>query len=99
MLCADVSSGVHRSLLAHQSVVLGEWKNSSWNLSCWAGGISVVNGEGSFFDGEEENLLSSSNASEAASVAPFGTLDAEITPETIDFFVIFLPNTYLASNK
>lgn len=76
-------------------MLLVEYKRSSWNLRCWAGGQSGINGGGSFFDGEEENSLlqskngslSSSNAFEAASSVPFGTLNAEITPETIDFFV------------
>ncbi|XP_021279442.1 monofunctional riboflavin biosynthesis protein RIBA 3, chloroplastic [Herrania umbratica] len=59
------------------------------NSSCCALGVSEI-GAGNLFD--DSSLKGAENGSllgaldESAS-APFGTVDAEITPETIDFFV------------
>ncbi|KAK6234790.1 hypothetical protein SCA6_010127 [Theobroma cacao] len=59
------------------------------NCSCCALGVSEI-GAGNLFD--DNSLNGAENGSllgaldESAS-APFGTVDAEITPETIDFFV------------
>ncbi|OMO91344.1 3,4-dihydroxy-2-butanone 4-phosphate synthase, RibB [Corchorus olitorius] len=60
------------------------------NSSCCAVGVSEI-GAGNLFDdnslkGAENGSLLGSLNDESGS-APFGTLDAEITPETIDFFV------------
>ncbi|KMT05324.1 hypothetical protein BVRB_7g174590 [Beta vulgaris subsp. vulgaris] len=53
-----------------------------WNLSCWASSFDTA---GNLFDEQSssnlENQIGSLNS------VTFGTLDAEITPETIDFFV------------
>lgn len=60
------------------------------NHPCWATGVSTGVGAGNLFDdsflkGNENGSLL--GAFDESASAPFGTLDAEITPETIDFFV------------
>ncbi|KAF3453816.1 hypothetical protein FNV43_RR04257 [Rhamnella rubrinervis] len=88
------STGLHRSFAAPQSVVGFEAVRQRWfNSTCWAVGVSGT-GHGNLFDdhileGKNENgsLSGASLDDESSSSAPFGTLDAEITPEIIDFFV------------
>ncbi|KAI4334484.1 hypothetical protein L6164_019170 [Bauhinia variegata] len=83
------SSSFHRSSAALQSTRLGIWKQRLSNFAYCAIGVSGF-GVGNLFD--DSNLKENENGSllgvfdETAS-APFGTLDAEITPETTDFFV------------
>lgn len=81
---------LHRSSWTLQSTRIGLWKNRSANFAICAIRVSGV-GVGNLFD--DSNLKNNENGSliggamdESAS-APFGTLDAEITPETVDFFV------------
>ncbi|CAK7331648.1 unnamed protein product [Dovyalis caffra] len=58
-------------------------RHRSLSPTCWA--IGVGNVSDSFFkDNEIGSLL---GVFDESASAPFGTLDAEITPETIDFFV------------
>lgn len=57
-----------------QCVGLGPYKNIGLNSTCWAVGSA-------------QNLFDESSLEGNENGAPFGTLDAEITPETIDFFV------------
>ncbi|GAB4824357.1 Monofunctional riboflavin biosynthesis protein RIBA 3, chloroplastic [Ancistrocladus abbreviatus] len=85
-----ISSRACRSFAVTRSLVFGKFKLRSWNLSCWAGGVSRIIGDGNLDD--QNPLLKNQNGSfsndfEEFISAPFGTLDAEITPETIDFFV------------
>lgn len=64
------------------------FRKQGFNASCWALGLS--GSAGNVFDDrslkESENISLLGAIDESASV-PFGTLDAEITQETIDFFV------------
>lgn len=83
---------MHQSFAAPQRVV-GFGAVRQRCSACWAVGVSGA-GHGSLFDdhlleGKNENgsLLGASLDDESSSSAPFGTLDAKITPETIDFFV------------
>ncbi|CBI16196.3 hypothetical protein VitviT2T_008087 [Vitis vinifera] len=87
-----ISSSFPRSLAAPQSIGVGIGVGLSrhrWCSTCWAVGVSGV-GAGNVFDkiplkaNENGSVL---GALEGPTSAPFGTLDAEITPETIDFFV------------
>nr|CAN80350.1 hypothetical protein VITISV_003138 [Vitis vinifera] len=87
-----ISSSFPRSLAAPQSIGVGIGVGLSrhrWCSTCWAVGVSGV-GAGNVFDkiplkaNENGSVL---GALEEPTSAPFGTLDAEITPETIDFFV------------
>ncbi|THG05866.1 monofunctional riboflavin biosynthesis protein RIBA 3, chloroplastic isoform X1 [Camellia sinensis] len=73
----------------HQSFAAPQKSNRLLNSVCWAirvHGIGAQNlfDEGSLKGNENGPLL---GALKDSSLAPFGTLDAEITPETIDFFV------------
>ncbi|GMY10769.1 monofunctional riboflavin biosynthesis protein RIBA 3, chloroplastic isoform X1 [Fagus crenata] len=84
------SSSWHPSLVAFQGTGICLYKHRLLNRPCWATGVPGI-GAGNLSD--DSNLKGSQNGSvlgtfddESAS-APFGTLDAEITPETIDFFV------------
>ncbi|XP_059430809.1 monofunctional riboflavin biosynthesis protein RIBA 3, chloroplastic isoform X2 [Corylus avellana] len=83
------SSSWHSSLAASQSTGICLHKLRLLNRPFWATGVSGV-GAGNLYD--DSTLKGSENGSllgafdESAS-APFGTLDAEITPEIIDFFV------------
>ncbi|XP_014496596.1 monofunctional riboflavin biosynthesis protein RIBA 3, chloroplastic [Vigna radiata var. radiata] len=84
------SSSLHRSYCIHQSARLGLWKNKVWNSACCAVGFSADGTEDVFDDSnlkrnENGSLLGALN--NEPSLAPFRTLDAEITPETTDFFV------------
>ncbi|XP_062084877.1 monofunctional riboflavin biosynthesis protein RIBA 3, chloroplastic [Humulus lupulus] len=74
------NSSIHRSFAAPHSLGFGHYKQKWLNPSCWAIGVTR-NKAGNLFDDQIDNgsLLGSS--------VPFGTLKAEITPETIDFFV------------
>ncbi|XP_021912557.1 monofunctional riboflavin biosynthesis protein RIBA 3, chloroplastic [Carica papaya] len=81
-----ISSSFHRLFAAPQSLELGIYRQRWLSSTCWAVGI----GEGNLFDdspvGGNENGSLLGAIAESGS-APFGTVDAEITPETIDFFV------------
>lgn len=66
---------------------IGLYKNRLWSSTCCAVGVS-----GNLFDespvkGSNENGSLLGALEELGSGAPFVTVDAEITPETIDFFV------------
>ncbi|KAB1213031.1 Monofunctional riboflavin biosynthesis protein RIBA 3, chloroplastic [Morella rubra] len=79
----------NRSLAASQSTGLRPCKHRFWVPTCWATGVSGV-GAGNLYD--DSALKGTGNGSllgtfDQSASAPFGTLDAEITPETIDFFV------------
>ncbi|KAG2673569.1 hypothetical protein I3760_13G098500 [Carya illinoinensis] len=83
------SSRWHRSLAACQSTGFYLYRHRLLNHPCLATRISGV-GAGNLYDdstlkGTEIGSLLGSFGESAS--APFGTLDAEITPETIDFFV------------
>ncbi|KAL5833107.1 hypothetical protein ACOSQ3_016781 [Xanthoceras sorbifolium] len=70
-----------------QSVEFGLVRQQRWLSSsncCWALGLSGI-GSGNLSEEENGSLLGASD--ESPTSAPFGTLDAEITSETIDFFV------------
>ncbi|XP_068312046.1 monofunctional riboflavin biosynthesis protein RIBA 3, chloroplastic [Pyrus communis] len=85
------SSSLHRSLAVRQCLFRQSWLNPT----CWAIGVSEssVGAAGNNLFGDANYLKGSENGSllggldESASAGPFGTLDAEITPETVDFFV------------
>ncbi|KAM1148891.1 hypothetical protein ACFX2B_029248 [Malus domestica] len=85
------SSSLHRSLAVRQCLFRQRWLNPT----CWAIGVSgsSVGAAGNNLFGDANYLKGSENGSllggldESASAGPFGTLDAEITPETVDFFV------------
>ncbi|KAL9322840.1 hypothetical protein ACSQ67_010893 [Phaseolus vulgaris] len=84
------SSSLHRSYGTHQSARLGLWKNKVWNSACCAVGFSAVGTEDVFDDSNlkrNENGFLLGALNNESSLAPFRTLDAEITPETTDFFV------------
>ncbi|KAI3450451.1 hypothetical protein Pfo_007116 [Paulownia fortunei] len=72
----------------HKSVGLETSRNRPWKFAtCWAVGLSGnISDENSF---KKENLNGSlfDALSDESSSVPFGTLEAEITQETIDFFV------------
>lgn len=69
-------------------MALGNSRNRPWKFAtCWAVGLSGnISDENSF---KKENLNGSlfDELSDESSPSPFGTLEAEITQETIDFFV------------
>lgn len=76
-------------MAASQSTGLRPCKHRFWVPPCWATGVSGV-GAGNLYD--DSALKGTGNGSllgtfDQSASAPFGTLDAEITPETIDFFV------------
>ncbi|EXC35068.1 Riboflavin biosynthesis protein ribBA [Morus notabilis] len=83
------SSGLLRSFAAPQSVGFGQYKQRWLNPSCWAIGVSGNEAENLFDDQTSNGIENGSllGALDESSSAPFGTVDAEITPETIDFFV------------
>ncbi|GMN24355.1 hypothetical protein TIFTF001_000536 [Ficus carica] len=72
------NSSLHRSFAAPQSVGFGQYRQRWLNPSCWAIGVSR---------NEAENLFDDQTSKGNKNGSLFGTLDAEITPETIDFFV------------
>ncbi|KAF8402839.1 hypothetical protein HHK36_010930 [Tetracentron sinense] len=84
-----ISSSLQRSFGAPQSLGLRLSKNGWLNSCCWGIGRAGIGGgdllDGSSVKGNDNGSLL--GAFDELSVAPFGTLDAEITPETIDFFV------------
>lgn len=72
-----------------QGVEIRLYRKSWLNSSCCAEGLSEI-GAGNLFD--DGSLKRSENGSLLGALGdsvspPFGTVDAEITPETIDFFV------------
>ncbi|KAK9279764.1 hypothetical protein L1049_013446 [Liquidambar formosana] len=80
-----ISSSIHRSFVSPQSVGFGPYRHRWLNSTCWAVGVS-----GNLFD--ESSLKANENGSllgtfDESGSAPFGTVDAEITPETTGFFV------------
>ncbi|GFS30673.1 monofunctional riboflavin biosynthesis protein RIBA 3 [Actinidia rufa] len=83
-----ISSSFRRSFAAPQSVGIGRcrhrWVNSRW----WAVRGSGIGADNLFDESPVRggSLLGAFDDS-ASAPAPFGTLDAEITPETADFFV------------
>ncbi|KAA8549710.1 hypothetical protein F0562_001272 [Nyssa sinensis] len=86
-----ISSSFHRSLAAPHSAGLGVLRNRLLSSACWAVTVSGI-GAGNAFD--DRSLKGNENGSllgalDDSSSVPFGfgTLDAEITPETTDFFV------------
>ncbi|XP_052187619.1 monofunctional riboflavin biosynthesis protein RIBA 3, chloroplastic isoform X1 [Diospyros lotus] len=84
-----ISSSFHRSFAAPQSVGVGVFRHRWLSSACWAAGEPGT-GADNLFDhsslrGNENGFLFGDL--EDSSLVPFGTLDAEITPETIDFFV------------
>ncbi|XP_057473424.1 monofunctional riboflavin biosynthesis protein RIBA 3, chloroplastic-like isoform X1 [Actinidia eriantha] len=81
-----ISSSFRRSFAAPQSVGIGRcrhrWVNSRW-WEVRGSGIGADN----LFDESPVRGGSLLGAFDDSASAPFGTLDAEITPETADFFV------------
>ncbi|KAL4297870.1 hypothetical protein GQ457_12G029030 [Hibiscus cannabinus] len=75
-----------RCLAVRQGVEIRLYRKRWLNSSCCALGVSGI-GAGDLFD--DGSLKGSENGAlfDDSSSAPFGTLDAEITPDTIDFFV------------
>ncbi|KAL3720102.1 hypothetical protein ACJRO7_005005 [Eucalyptus globulus] len=73
-------------LAAHQSTRIGGYQRQGLSSACWAvrSDSGDLLGKSSLKGSENGSLLSALDGS--ASV-PFGTVDAEITQETIDFFV------------
>ncbi|KAJ0083202.1 hypothetical protein Patl1_30851 [Pistacia atlantica] len=84
-----IKSRIHGFVSPPQSVEFGLYRQRWLSSTCWSVGFSGT-GAGNLSDDsflkENENgsLL---GAFDESGSAPFGTLDAEITPETIDFFV------------
>ncbi|EEF28032.1 GTP cyclohydrolase II, putative [Ricinus communis] len=85
-----INSSFHKQLFsAPHSTGIGPYKHKFSSPTCWATGVTGI-GAGNLSDdssskgSENGSLLGSFHESTSA---PFGTLDAEITPETIDFFV------------
>lgn len=83
---------MHRSLVVRQCL----YRQRGLNPTTWAIGVSGSSSLGAAGDlfsdannlrGIDQNGSLLGGLDEAASAVPFGTLDAEITPETIDFFV------------
>lgn len=74
---------------APHSTGIGAFRKQWFNPSCWALGLCRNGAENVFddnsFKGNENGSLL--GAIDETASAPFGTLDAEITQETIDFFV------------
>lgn len=72
-----------------KSPELGLYRQRWQSTSCWSVGLSGLGAgnvsDDSFLKGNENGSLLG-DFDESVS-APFGTVDAEITPETIDFFV------------
>ncbi|KAG4945287.1 hypothetical protein AAZX31_15G040200 [Glycine max] len=80
------SSSLHRSYGIHHSARLGLWKNKVWNSACCAAGVEDLFDDSNLKRNENGSLLGALNNNESSS-ASFETLDAELTPETTDFFV------------
>ncbi|KAM6577911.1 hypothetical protein CsatB_029748 [Cannabis sativa] len=79
------TSSLHRSFAAPHNLAFGHYRQKWLNPSCWAIGVAR-NKAGNLFDDQTDNGSLLGALDESSSV-PFGTLKAEITPETIDFFV------------
>ncbi|KAJ9178235.1 hypothetical protein P3X46_010135 [Hevea brasiliensis] len=85
-----INSSFHRLFAAPNNTGIGLYRHRLFSPTFW--GIGVSPGIGARNLSDDSSLKGSENGSllsafdESAS-APFGTLDAEITPETIDFFV------------
>ncbi|KAH1115295.1 hypothetical protein J1N35_008673 [Gossypium stocksii] len=78
-----------RCLAIRQGVEIRLYRKRWLNSSCCAVGVSEI-GAGNLFD--DGSLKGSENGSLLGALGdsvspPFGTVDAEITPETVDFFV------------
>ncbi|KAM3691781.1 hypothetical protein ACB098_08G038200 [Castanea mollissima] len=84
------SSSWHPCLVAFQRAGICLYKHRLLNRPCWATGVPGIGAKNLFDDsslkGSENGSVLGAFDDELAS-APFGTLDAKITPETIDFFV------------
>ncbi|KAK9186080.1 hypothetical protein WN943_026441 [Citrus x changshan-huyou] len=82
-------SWFHRIFMPAKSPELGLYRQRWQSTSCWSVGLSGLGAgnvsDDSFLKGNENGSLLG-DFDESVS-APFGTVDAEITPETIDFFV------------
>lgn len=79
----------HRLFAAPHSTGIGLSRHKLLSPTCWAIGVTRI-GAGNVSD--DSSLKGNENGSllgafDESAPAPFGTLDAEITPETIDFFV------------
>ncbi|XP_021820389.1 monofunctional riboflavin biosynthesis protein RIBA 3, chloroplastic [Prunus avium] len=86
------SSSVHQSLVVRQCLYRQRWLNpTTWAIgvsgSSSLGAAGDLFGDANNLKGIDQNGSLLGRLDEAASAVPFGTLDAEITPETIDFFV------------
>ncbi|KAI6671141.1 hypothetical protein NL676_006026 [Syzygium grande] len=81
-----VKSSVRVFLVAHQSARIGVYRKRGLSSACWAVGSEAGDllGESLLKGSENGSLLS---ALEDSASVPFGTVDAEITQEIIDFFV------------
>ncbi|XP_048139948.1 monofunctional riboflavin biosynthesis protein RIBA 3, chloroplastic isoform X2 [Rhodamnia argentea] len=81
-----IKSSVRELLAAHQSAKIGVYRKQGLNSACWAVGSEAGDllDESTVKGTENGSLLS---ALEDSAWAPFGTVDAEITQEMIDFFV------------
>lgn len=88
-ICCRFLRSLLRSFAAPQGVRFGQYKQRWLNPSCWAIGVSGNEAENLFDDQTSSGIENGSllGALDESSSAPFGTVDAEITPETIDFFV------------
>ncbi|XP_073062129.1 monofunctional riboflavin biosynthesis protein RIBA 3, chloroplastic isoform X1 [Primulina eburnea] len=77
-------------IFAHFSAV-SRCRNRAWNLGCWAVGLSGnkwdKNSSSSFNEGSLNGSLFNSFTDESSPAVSFEAVDAEITQETIDFFV------------
>ncbi|KAL9412970.1 hypothetical protein AB3S75_041603 [Citrus x aurantiifolia] len=84
-----IKSRFHRIFMPAKSPELGLYRQRWQSTYCWSVGLSGLGAgnvsDDSFLKGNENGSLLG-DFDESAS-APFGTVDAEITPETIDFFV------------
>ncbi|KAF8010688.1 hypothetical protein BT93_J1365 [Corymbia citriodora subsp. variegata] len=75
-------------LAAHQSARIGVYGRQGLSSACLALGSEAGDLlDGSSLKGSENGSLLSALEDSASPSAPFGTVDAEITQETIDFFV------------
>lgn len=84
-----INSRFPRCFAVRREVEIRLYRKRWLNSSCCSLGVSDI-GAGNLFD--DNSLKGAENGSllgalDESSPAPFGTLDAEITPETIDFFV------------
>ncbi|GAV57873.1 Ribosomal_L23 domain-containing protein/GTP_cyclohydro2 domain-containing protein/DHBP_synthase domain-containing protein/Ribosomal_L23eN domain-containing protein [Cephalotus follicularis] len=81
-----ISPSLHRSMTTTlPSIGVGLYRHRWLSHTCWVVGVSGNLSDDSLLKGNENGSLSS--AFDESASAPFGTLDAEITPETTEFFV------------